>query len=151
MLKYYDEVGVAMWASGIRNLLCENAFGYIWDRQRVENELLFISLFVKRLQDQYLQNWKERNAESSKLITYKGFKVMYDHEQYLNRLNVRKFRRALAAFRVSAHDLEIKHGRYIHVNRGERLCKMCENYVEDEFHFIFVCKAYMTYEKYIFQ
>ena len=40
MLKYYDEVGVANWASGIRKLLCENGFGYKWDRQRVENEFL---------------------------------------------------------------------------------------------------------------
>ena len=40
MLKYYDEVGVANWASGIRKLLCENGFGYIRDRQRVENEFL---------------------------------------------------------------------------------------------------------------
>ena len=64
MLKYCDEVGEANLASGIRKLLCENGFGYIWDRQRVENELLFISMFVQRLLDQYLPNWIERIARS---------------------------------------------------------------------------------------
>ena len=58
-------------------------------------------MFVQRLQDQYLQNWNEQIAPSSKLITNKGFKGIYDHEQYLNCLNVKKNRRALAAFSVS--------------------------------------------------
>lgn len=57
-------MGVAIWASGIREPCCENGLGYIWDRQRVENELLFNSMFVQRLQTQYLQNWKKRVAES---------------------------------------------------------------------------------------
>ena len=43
---------------------------------------------------------------------------------------------------MSVYDLENERGRYIHVNRPERLCKICYNYVEDEFHFIFICKAY---------
>ena len=121
MLKYYDEVGVTNWASGIRKLLCENGFGYIWDGHGIENELLFISIFVQRSHDEYLQNWNEGIAQSSKLITYKGFNGIYDHEQYLTCLNVREFRPALAGFRVSAHDLEIERGRYIHVNGAERL------------------------------
>ena len=39
-------------------------------------------------------------------------------------------------FRVSAHNLEIKKGRYIGVKTEDRICKLCNTGVEDETHFV---------------
>jgi hypothetical protein len=42
-----------------------------------------------------------------------------------------------AKIRLSAHKLGIEKGRYIEINKNDRLCKICKNsYVENEKHFI---------------
>ena len=44
----------------------------------------------------------------------------------------------ITKFRVSAHTLLIEKGRYHNIERGKRICQMCDmNDVEDEYHFIF--------------
>ena len=58
-------------------MLYSNGFGYVWERQSVENEKQFIMLFIQRLKDQYLQSWFEKINLSSKLRTYRGFKYIY--------------------------------------------------------------------------
>lgn len=51
-----------------------------------------------------------------------------------------KDRAPLAKLRLSAHNFEIERGRYMQVNREERLCKLCHNKnIEDEKHFILHC------------
>jgi hypothetical protein len=52
----------------------------------------------------------------------------------------------LIKFRVSAHNLEIKKGRYIGVKTEDRICKLCNTGVEDETHFLLQCpvKTVMT-------
>ena len=45
----------------------------------------------------------------------------------------------LIKFRVSAHNLEIKKGRYIGVKTEDRICKLCNTEVEDETHFLLQC------------
>ena len=92
-------------------MLYSNGFGYVWESQKVENEKQFITLFIQRLKDKYLQSWFEKINLSSKLSTYRGFKNTYEHEFYLNFITNRKYRRIIAQFRVSAHDLEIDRGR----------------------------------------
>jgi hypothetical protein len=42
----------------------------------------------------------------------------------------------LIKFRVSAHNLEIKKGRYRGVKTEDRICKLCNTGVEDETHFL---------------
>ena len=131
MLEYLNN-----WASCIKNILYSNGCGYAWERQSVENEKQFILLFVQRLKDQYLQSWFEKINLSSKLTTYRGFKTTYEHECYLNFITNRKYRRTIAQFRVSAHDLETERGRYNGVARNGSICKLCRRTIEDEFHFV---------------
>lgn len=50
--------------------------------------------------------------------------------------------RALACFRLSAHDLNIEQQRHAHIPRPQRVCQCCHaNAVEDELH-ILECPAY---------
>ena len=44
---------------------------------------------------------------------------------------------------VSAHTLLLEKGRYHNIERGKRICQMCDmNDVEDEYHFILKCPFY---------
>ena len=56
MLKKLDNHGKNNWVSIIRYILCSNGFGYVWATQRVNNEKKIVATFLRRLQDQYMQN-----------------------------------------------------------------------------------------------
>ena len=54
-------------------------------------------------------------------------------------------RSELAAFRLSAHNLEIERGRHFDVSRQNRKCRLCSmGMVESEYmyHFLLVCPLY---------
>ena len=76
---------------------------------------------------------------------------MYEHESCLNYVTIRKFRRILAQFRVSAHSLEIERGRYCGIARRDRMCKICQSSIEDEYHFDFICDIYKDLKVKIFR
>ena len=98
-------------------------------------------MFVQRLKGQYVQQWYRRIHMNSKLMVYTCFKS-YEHESYLHCTNIRKFRRVLAQFRVSAHGLEIEKGRYSGTARTERICKLGKLSIEDEYHFVLICDIF---------
>ena len=76
-------------------------------------------------------------------MLYKQFKLSFGYEYYLDIVNIRKFRNALATFRSGSLGLEIERGRYLSIPRQERFCKMCANHeIEDEYHFLFLCDKY---------
>lgn len=76
-----------------------------------------------------------KNSSGNKLRTYKKFKNSFTFESYLH-IGSKSNRQIITKFRVSAHDLEIEKGRYIGVKAENRICKLCETEVEDEFHFL---------------
>ena len=78
-----------------------------------------------------------------KLRTYRLIKQQFGFEKYLEVLPDRKRRKALAAFRISAHKLQIERGRYSGQNLEDRLCSAC-NVVEDEVHLFCDCIKYLT-------
>ena len=78
-------------------------------------------------------------ADNSKLILYKDFKTDFEHERYLNCLQIRRFRHALAKIRTYSHNLEIEVGRRSGCHTAERICKLCRLDIEDEAHFILYC------------
>ena len=84
MLYHFDVLGYKNWASEIRNILSINGFLYVWDNQGVENEGAFLRSFEQRLKDQFLQVWKSKIDESSKLSFYTQIKVHHCLESYLD-------------------------------------------------------------------
>ena len=126
-----------------------NGFGNVWESQGVGNKIYFINTFINRLKDQYLQDWTGAVNSSSKLNTYYNkFKLSFSYEKYLDVLNIRKFRYIYASFRSSSHDLEIEKGRYMNIERCQRLCTLCNlNIVEDEYHFLLCCETYIDLRK----
>ena len=145
MMKYFDDLGSNKWVTEIKYLLQTNESGYIWDLQVVEHETTFISAFVQRLKDQFLQKWSADINNNRKLVLYKDFKHSFCFERYLDIITMRRFRHSLAQIRTGHHDLEIERGRYRNIPRDQRLCKICLDEVEDEYHFILRCKCTMTF------
>ena len=76
-----------------------------------------------------------------KLRTYKLFKRKFEFEIYFDILLDRKQRKALTAFRISAHHLKIERGRYSGQRLEDRLCNIC-NVLEGEIHFFCDCSKY---------
>ena len=131
------------WAREVERLLCQNGFAYVWYNQGVENEHTFMQLFVQRLKDNHLQNWYSYLETCPKLNVYRHIKSSYDHEYFLDVLNIRKFRYCYAQFRTGAHSLELERGRYQNLPTEQRTCKICSaNILEDEFHFVLSCRIY---------
>ena len=139
---HFDNNNKINWASYVRKLLTVNGFGYVWDMQSVVNKNLFISKFKQRLIDQYLQKWHQVINEMSRLCLYRTIKSSYEVDMYISVLNIRKFRHFYCSFKIGSLDLEIQRGRYNNVPRDQRLCKLCQNGVEDEYHFLLKCPLF---------
>ena len=122
-----------------RKLLQSNGYRYIWTNQSVNNQRSFVSAFSQRLKDRFYQTWHSDVVENSKLTLYREYKYNFEHETYLQCLNIRKFRHALAKFRTCSHNLEIEVGRHAGIARTDRTCKPCSLGVEDEAHFMLYC------------
>jgi len=150
MLMHYDRLGYTNWVTYLRTNLYENGFGYIWESQYVPNHHLFLSEYIQRLKDQYIQNWRTSCLDKSKLKHYVGFKQDFITEKYLFVIDIAKFRACMVNFRSSAHCLMIEKGRHHSISSEFRTCPYCEGCIEDEFHFILVCPLYNNLrDKYI--
>ena len=76
------------------------------------------------------------------MLTYKLFKKELRAETYLN-LPQFKFRKLIAKFRCSDHQLRIETGRHQKLEISQRTCGMCKSgKVENEIHFLIECEAY---------
>ena len=89
MLKVLDEYGQINWVTNVRKLFFSNGFGYIWIEKCMHKSRAFLSALVQMLKDQYLQSCYAELADSSKLCLYNGYTSYYEHEPYLNCLNIR--------------------------------------------------------------
>ena len=70
-----------------------------------------------KLKDRYEQFWEQRmksEENMTKLRAYKLFQNKFGIEKYLE-LNERNVRKALSAFRISAHKLNIERGRCLNL------------------------------------
>jgi hypothetical protein len=135
------------WAKEVKDMLYVHGFGYIWEEQVVVSQDEFILVFSQRLRDSYIQNWNIEKYNTPKLNLYNVYKDNFCEESYLS-INVpRRLRRFLAKFRTTSVALEIEMGRRYQTPREDRLCKLCShsniNRVEDEYHFLLECSAYM--------
>ena len=87
-----------------------------------------------------LFNDKRKNIEhTNKLRTSRKFKNVFHLEPYLLYLN-KEERHTLTTFRISSHRLEVEIGRYFGLKFENIICKLCNDHVKDEEHFMISCK-----------
>ena len=80
-----------------------------------------------------------------KLRTYKTYKSFVCMEPYLLNVKSTSFIRAIARFRLSAHNLQVELGRHTRPKTplASRLCQKCNlNTIEDEIHFLIECPSH---------
>ena len=128
-------------AEGIKCLLDELGLSNFWLNQ--DFEIPPYEFIRNRIRDHFTQNWYAFISNASKLAYYCQFKTEFKLEKYVKCISNDKLRSELAALRLSAHNLEIEHGRHIDVPRENRICRLCSmGMVESEFHFFLVCPLY---------
>ena len=69
---------------------------------------------------------------------YSNIKFNLNCEKYLNIPN-QNVRKAVTNLRLSCHKLPIESGRYINIERNERLCTYCNYEIGDEVHYYMHC------------
>ena len=107
-------------------------------------------LKLKSAINQYFnQLWVEQTPLYIKAGIYKLFKNKVGMEDYPLDITSRRHRVTYAKFRLSDHDLMIEEGRRKRpeVPRGERICLLCAEEVEDEIHFLMKCTSKNTKKK----
>ena len=110
---------------------------------------LFKELVNKRLKQYFVELWLAhisgahlQQGESSKLRFYKQVKESFEREPYLKVIPIFHIRKVITKFRCSDHILEIEKGRHNKTKVEDRICKSCNQGIEDELHFLKSCKTY---------
>ena len=62
---------------------------------------------------------------SEKLRLYKHYKTSLFSETYLNDITSKTLMKTLYRFRCGSHKLAIETGRWLNIDRSERLCEYC--------------------------
>jgi exonuclease III len=125
------------WSSLVKNSLDLTGFSNVWINGGVANEKAFLRIFKQRLIDCYKQDWHSRIEESDRFEKYRTFKFVFQPENYLNILTIRKFRNAFIRFRLGLNELNINN----RFNNLPQQCPFCLK-IESEEHFLLECQRY---------
>ena len=130
------------WTLEVKNMLNDLDFSYLWTGDNLSCGQ--IQVFIKRLNDQYIQKWFADFSTTPKLCTYNMFTTDPTFEKYLECVTNTYHRTELARFRCSSYNLKIEIGRYNYkrVKRQNRVCCCCNmGTIEDDYHFLLVCPS----------
>lgn len=136
------------WVSKVKVLLSQLGFYEAWLNQGVGNTKLFLLLVKQRLRDNFAQNLNATIHESSRSLFYRTI-FSFNFSEYLNLVNITKYRNALSRLRLSSHRLAVETGRWHRpesIPYYERKCIKC-GVLEDEFHFVLECDNYKDIRK----
>ena len=126
------------WAESVKSCLFRLGFGYAWLHGGVGDEKRFLTQLKQRLKDCYIQDWDAKNTCSDRYLWYSSFKQSFGLEEYLNMIEIKKFRDVMIRFRLGINELN-NNKRYCSVMTTN--CPWCEER-EDEQHFLIRCPAY---------
>ena len=101
----------------------------------------------QNIKKKYIEFWQDKVLLSNKLSFYSNVKKSYCIESYLELKNVNQ-KKNITKLRTSSHNLMIEKGRYLNLNREERLCP--DKITEDEIRFLFICPLYKHLRNYFF-
>ena len=86
---------------------------------------------------------------ANKLRTYRKFKNDLTTSHYLKINMPRAYRSAYAKFRCGVAPIRLETGRYERLEVNNRLCPLCEEDVEDEYHVLLKCKFHQEQRDYL--
>jgi len=91
--------------------------------------------------------WKTRifddslTANGNKLRTYRNLKEKYETDTYLFLDIDKTLIKQFTQIKISNSKLMIELGRHNKTDINNRICPLCKNGVEDEYHFIILCSS----------
>ena len=130
--------GKPNWASSVKELLQKLGFGYVWYNGGVENPTGFIKQLKRRLKDCFMQEWNSVNKTSERYQWYSTFKTSMGLEDYLNIVEIKKFRDILIRFRFGINDLAVNRSFRTNLDLN---CPFCQ-FKDNEEHLLFECEIY---------
>ena len=101
-----------------------------------------INQAIIKLEQYHEDNWKDVVNNKPKLRKYKKFKTSLDPANYLNLEFTKVWKVSFAQFRCGILQLRVENGRFCNLELGQRIWQMCDNAIEDEFHFLCICPIY---------
>ena len=134
------------WVCCLRNELFNLGLNDMWYNQSLlcpEHVLLF----KQKLYDMTKQDFDSKLNASPKCILYKYLVSNVCLQPYLCKPIPDLYKKSIVKLRLSSHNLAIEEGRYAHIERTSRYCKICFEEMEDEMHFILVCPLYLNLRK----
>ena len=148
---YQDAINEGLpWISQIKTTLETNGFLSLYLDDHSTKPVFVFKKLSERLIDSFHQEAFENiTKETSKLRNYGLFKKDKGFEPYLVEIKNTSIRKIVTKFRLSNHKLMIEVGRHQGLNIEDRLCPLCRDSVENEFHFLFSCPIYQ-YQRVLF-
>lgn len=137
-------------ATNVKDMLYRYGFGYIWERQEVNNKKEFIKEFKQRLHDEFVQQVSEKFRNGSKARLYRSLYTQHELPFYINNVNP-KFRHFMTKLRLGSHKLISETGSWARpvIPYNDRKCSVC-NVLCDEYHHVLECNVYNSLrEKYV--
>ena len=103
----------------------------------------FISVLKTRLIDNFLVEMRNGLNLITSMVLYKELCQNFETSPCLLNIHNRKQRNSLAKLRRSSHQLQVKTGRHMGVERRNKKCTFCtRSDIEDEYHFVLICPIY---------
>ena len=133
-----NERNGSKWLKFIKSILDNTGMGYIYTEQYIDFKCYKQEL-KQKLCDQFIQTWFSDIRNSSRGQFYTLFKTDFYFENYLSRLSFQN-RCWITKLRTSNLRLPIETGRWFNVLRENRICKLCNTNIGDEYHYLFNCK-----------
>ena len=133
------------WLQSIEAMLCINGFRNIWAEPSQANHETFHRDFKKRLDDQYIQNIREKINNSSrfdvlKLVSNRDGR--FARQSYLDKIENPQIREYFTRLRIDVNQLESSASKK---SKSETncVCKICPAGVRETVnHFILVCNKF---------
>ena len=133
----------------VKDILCSCGVSGIWDNHSFPNKKWLVCAVRQKLKDIFITHWLsqiENGSSSSSGINYRIFKTNFGFEQYLVSLPIKQ-QIFFMQMRTRNHRLPIETSRWQRIQRDERLCKLCQAEIGDEFHYMLVCKELQAIRK----
>ena len=131
------------WVSEVKHLLCSIGLIELWINQRIEKPEYILGVAKQRLFDMYKQSILSDIDASPKCFIYKNLVDNFTLQNYLLKRIPFEYKKLICKLRLSSHCLSIETGRYKKIPFNRRYCPICNQDVEDEFHFILKCPHYI--------
>ena len=135
--------GVKTWFTYVKRMLVFLDIEHILYTADLKEISFQIGKLKRTILNKFHDSWKndanELKAKGGKLDFYTSHKKDFSFSKYLTACSNPKYRLAITRMRICAHKYPIETGRYINLDKHERICPFCVNGVGDEKHYLTIC------------